>query len=87
MKIDKNVGALLDVLNAMYKGLEKFDDEFCETDFHIGFGDVDADVYVGPESFEIFERSLANLICLAIEDAGLENVEPYTSLHEKYSKL
>lgn len=87
MKLNKHVAGVLEVLNAMSKGLHDIEDEeeFYNTRFRVGFGNTEAEFYCCASIYNSIEAALGNLLCAVIEEEELEG-EPYDSLYKQYEK-
>lgn len=87
MKLNKHVAGVLEVLNAMRKGLHEMEDEdeFYNTRFRVGFGTTEAEFYCCASTYNSIEAALGNLLCAVIEEEDLEG-EPYDSLYKQYEK-
>lgn len=88
MKLQKEVGKLLEILNHMNSGLANCEDdngEFDNTKFKIGFGDTEVELYCCANFYNGFEAFIKNLVCDVIEEEGLDG-EPYDALYAQYDK-
>ena len=90
MKLQKEVGNLLEILNHMHKLLDESDDadrfeRFCDTRFKVGFGYAECELPSMAVYFNAFEAFIKNLVYDVIEEEELDG-EPYDSLREQYEK-
>lgn len=88
MKLNKHVAGVLEVLNAMRRGLDNCEndgDEFYNARFRVGFGTTEAEFYCCASIYNSIEAALGNLLCAVIEEEELEG-EPYDSLYKQYEK-